>query len=184
MRGKSTNNNNNFQLQLADLGMSLLRRQLSARNDYFIVGKGSVTVIAREDKGRPKQSVSLHGGIAECWHSPSCTGEHAGVRRRNDECRLTIEDVRSSLTNEIRFETKNKLAAGSLKLAARNTRKPKINPISFSCSERERIVTNLLKQAGAYETQLGRINLSAPFQRIKLTSGKLVLYGSVESFRG
>jgi len=132
----------------------------SLNGGYPSCPAGRIKVVAGRPTLMPGTLKTTVGkGDAAEGSTPTTAGRGPGAAGRaeqegfeNAEYRLTIADVRSSLTNEIRFETKNKLAAGSLKLAARNTRKPKINPISFSYSERERIVTNLLKQTSAYET--------------------------------
>jgi len=86
---------------------------------------------------------------------------------KNDEYRLTVEDLRSSHTSKLRVETKNrteiqnKLIARSSQLAAKNMRKPKINSLLEMLlfrgdirrlTDRGVTVANRLKQTIAYET--------------------------------
>lgn len=135
---------NNDPLVLNRYPLSLKSNSLGNLYDPF--GKNA------SEQGQNDKSLYHH--LAGQGISFSGPGDSAGVRRRrNDECRLTNEDFRSSLTNKIRIETEditeitNKLVARNSKLETQN-----INPYFLVLPGKRTVANKLINQSTAYET--------------------------------
>jgi len=146
---------------------SLGKQGNSLSNLYRSIGNKASAQGQEDDSNKNIQYSDKKNNIKTEGRNRPAASSSQLVAARNDEYRLTVEGLRSSHTNKLRVETKNrteiqnKLVARSSQLAAKNMRKPKINSLLGMLlfrgdvrrlTDRGVTVANRLKQTIAYET--------------------------------